>query len=220
MTDTRATAVLRAALSLGLVAVIGTALLTGVDALTAERIEQQERRVLLEQLGQIVPDRYDNELLDDRISFRAESWFPKGQTVTAYRARLAGEPVAVVLRFAAVNGYNGNISLLAGINYDGSLRGVRVVSHKETPGLGDAIEAEKSDWIRSFEGTSIGRPPLERWTVRRDGGEFDQFTGATITPRAVVEAVRRALEYYAVNRDALFAPPGGGSAQDRAEAAG
>ncbi|NNK38995.1 MAG: electron transport complex subunit RsxG [Xanthomonadales bacterium] len=206
----------RAALSLGLVAVIGTLLLTGVDALTRERIAQQERRVLLEQLGQIVPDRFDNEPLDDRFTFRAEPWFPKGQQVTAYRARLAGEPVAVVLRFLAVNGYNGNISLLAGINYDGSLRGVRVVSHRETPGLGDGIEAEKSDWVRSFEGKSLGRPPPERWAVRRDGGDFDQFTGATITPRAVVEAVRRALEYYAVNREALFERP----ADDRKETGG
>ncbi|NNK34233.1 MAG: electron transport complex subunit RsxG [Xanthomonadales bacterium] len=206
----------RAALSLGLVAVIGTLLLTGVDALTRERIAQQERRVLLEQLGQIVPDRFDNEPLDDRFTFRAEPWFPKGQQVTAYRARLAGEPVAVVLRFLAVNGYNGNISLLAGINYDGSLRGVRVVSHRETPGLGDGIEAEKSDWVRSFEGKSLGRPPPERWAVRRDGGDFDQFTGATITPRAVVEAVRRALEYHAVNREALFERP----ADDRKETGG
>ncbi|NNJ64576.1 MAG: electron transport complex subunit RsxG [Xanthomonadales bacterium] len=206
----------RAALSLGLVAVIGTLLLTGVDALTRERIAQQERRVLLEQLGQIVPVRFDNEPLDDRFTFRAEPWFPKGQQVTAYRARLAGEPVAVVLRFLAVNGYNGNISLLAGINYDGSLRGVRVVSHRETPGLGDGIEAEKSDWVRSFEGKSLGRPPLERWAVRRDGGDFDQFTGATITPRAVVEAVRRALEYHAVNREALFERP----ADDRKETGG
>ncbi|MBT8060957.1 MAG: electron transport complex subunit RsxG [Gammaproteobacteria bacterium] len=206
----------RAALSLGLVAVIGTLLLTGVDALTRERIAQQERRVLLEQLGQIVPDRFDNEPLDDRFTFRAEPWFPKGQQVTAYRARLAGEPVAVVLRFLAVNGYNGNISLLAGINYDGSLRGVRVVSHRETPGLGDGIEAEKSDWVRSFDGKSLGRPPLERWAVRRDGGDFDQFTGATITPRAVVEAVRRALEYHAVNREALFERP----ADDRKETGG
>jgi electron transport complex protein RnfG len=216
MTEARGKPLARAALSLGLVAVIGTLLLTGVDALTRERIAQQERRVLLEQLGQIVPDRFDNEPLDDRFTFRAEPWFPKGQQVTAYRARLAGEPVAVVLRFLAVNGYNGNISLLAGINYDGSLRGVRVVSHRETPGLGDGIEAEKSDWVRSFEGKSLGRPPLERWAVRRDGGDFDQFTGATITPRAVVEAVRRALEYYAVNREALFDRP----ADDRKETGG
>ena len=110
----------------------------------------------------------------------------------------------MVLKFNAVDGYNGNITLLAGINRDGSLRGVRVVSHKETPGLGDAIEAEKSDWIRAFSGRSLRDPAAEQWTVQRDGGEFDQFTGATITPRAVVNAVRMALEYYEANRGRLF----------------
>jgi electron transport complex protein RnfG len=199
--------VIRSAAALGLVALAGTALLTGVDTLTSERIASQERRVILEQLGQIIPESYDNPLIDDHISFRNEQHFPKGQEVVAYRARYLGEPQAVVLRFNAVNGYNGNIGLLAGINPDGSLRGVRVVSHKETPGLGDAIESEKSDWIQAFPGKSLGQPEPEKWTVRRDGGAFDQFTGATITPRAVVEAVRLALEFFRENRDFLFETP-------------
>ena len=127
---------IRSAAALGLVAIAGTSLLTGVDFLTADRIAAQERRVILEQLGQIIPQQYDNQLLDDRFSFRNESYFPNGQEVIAYRARQQGEPRAVVLKFNAVNGYNGNITLLAGINSDGSLRGVRIISHKETPGLG------------------------------------------------------------------------------------
>ena len=110
----------------------------------------------------------------------------------------------MVLKFKAVNGYNGNIELLAGIRSDGTLLGVRVTRHKETPGLGDAIEAEKSDWILGFSGKSLGRPATAQWTVERDGGAFDQFTGATITPRAVVEAVRDALAYFEANRDYLF----------------
>ena len=196
--------ILKSAAALGLVAVIGTSLLTGVDALTADRIAAQERRVILEQLGQIIPREYDNSLLEDRIVFNDDDHFPKGQLVTAYRARLNKQPVAVVLKFNAVNGYNGNISLLAGINFDGTLRGVRVISHKETPGLGDAIEVEKSNWINSFEGKSLKRPEPALWTVKRDGGSFDQFTGATITPRAVVDAVRLALEYFETNRQFLF----------------
>ena len=196
--------ILKSAAALGLVAVIGTSLLTGVDALTADRIAAQERRVILEQLGQIIPREYDNSLLEDRIVFSDDDHFPKGQLVTAYRARLNKQPVAVVLKFNAVNGYNGNISLLAGINFDGTLRGVRVISHKETPGLGDAIEVEKSNWINSFEGKSLKRPEPALWTVKRDGGSFDQFTGATITPRAVVDAVRLALEYFETNRQFLF----------------
>lgn len=205
----------KSAAALSLVAIVGTTLLTGVDALTAERIAAQERRVMLEQLGQIIPEHYDNAILEDRIAFTDETHFPKGQQVTAYRARQQGAPVAVVLKFSAVNGYNGDIDLLAGINADGSLRGVRVTAHKETPGLGDAIEAGKSGWINDFAGKSLSNPETPGWAVRRDGGEFDQFTGATITPRAVVEAVRLALTYFSKHRAFLFdtvADPAGSSA--------
>jgi electron transport complex protein RnfG len=197
--------VLRSAASLGLVAIAGTTLLAGVHQLTAGRIAEQERRAVLEQLQQIIsPDRYDNVLQDDWIAFTDEAHFPRGQQVIAYRARRGEQPVAVILRFAAVNGYNGPIHLLAGIEADGSLAGVRVTSHRETPGLGDAIEVERNDWIRSFDGRSLRSPGPEGWNVSRDGGAFDQFTGATITPRAVVGAVRLALEYYEGNRQALF----------------
>ena len=113
----------------------------------------------------------------------------------------------MVFKFDATRGYNGNITLLAGVNFDGSLRGVRVTSHKETPGLGDGIEIEKDDWIESFSGKSLANPQPQQWAVRRDGGSFDQFTGATITPRAIVEAVRDALHFYAANRDFLFDTP-------------
>jgi electron transport complex protein RnfG len=196
---------LKSALALGLVAIIGTTLLSGVDRLTAERIAQQERRVVLEQLGQIIPpDLYDNALQDDRFVFADESGFPQGQQVVAYRARRDGQPVAVVLRFDAVDGYNGHIGLLLGIYADGRVAGVRVTSHRETPGLGDAIEIEKSNWVLGFDGASLGAPPPTEWTVQRDGGVFDQFTGATITPRAVVKAVRRALEYHEGNRERLY----------------
>ena len=199
--------ILRSAAALGLVAITGTGLLTGVDFLTADRIAMQERRVILEQLGQIIPEQYDNQLLDDRFSFKDEQYFPKGQTVLAYRARQQGEPRAVILKFNAVSGYNGDITLLAGINSNGSLRGVRVISHKETPGLGDAIEIGKSDWVLDFTGKSLNNTEPDKWAVERDGGEFDQFTGATITPRAVVLAVRLALEYFEANREFLFDTP-------------
>ena len=199
--------ILRSAAALSLVAIAATGLLTGVDFLTADRIAMQERRVILEQLGQIIPEQYDNQLLDDRFSFKDEQYFPKGQTVLAYRARQQGEPRAVILKFNAVNGYNGDITLLAGINSNGSLRGVRVISHKETPGLGDAIEIEKSDWLLDFTGKSLNNTEPDKWAVERDGGEFDQFTGATITPRAVVLAVRLALEYFEANREFLFDTP-------------
>ena len=127
------------------------------------------------------------------------------QPVTVYRARKDGRPIAVVLTAIAPDGYSGRIKLLIGILFDGTVVGVRVVSHHETPGLGDAIEVERSDWIIRFSGRSLRNPPAEHWKVKRDGGVFDQFTGATITPRAVVNAVHRALVYFSHHQEQLFA---------------
>jgi len=190
---------------LGLVALIGATLLTSINQLTHDRIQEQERRAVLRQLGELVaPESYDNTLYDDHYSFKDENWFPGGQAVTIYRARMKAEPVAAVLKMAATEGYNGDILLLVGIDADGVLSGVRVTSHKETPGLGDLIEGGKSDWIFGFAGLSLLNPKPEAWKVKRDGGSFDQFTGATITPRAVVQAVRLALEFYSANKDAVF----------------
>jgi electron transport complex protein RnfG len=109
-----------------------------------------------------------------------------------------------VLSSIAPNGYNGEIKLLIGIKYNGELAGVRVISHKETPGLGDKIDAKKSDWILKFEGLSLTNPTESKWKVAKDGGEFDQFTGATITPRAIVEAVKKSLVFFQQHRDQLF----------------
>ena len=201
-------AIMKSMGALGLVAILGTALLAGVNSLTADRIAEQERRVVLEQLGQVLPPEfYDNRLQDDLFLVRDERYFPGGQQVTAYRARKQGEPVAVILRFSAAKGYNGNIGLLAGIRTDGRLTGVRVTAHRETPGLGDGIEAEKSDWILAFNDRSLQNPKKSGWAVKRDGGAFDQFTGATITPRAIVDAVHAALEFFDNNREMLFRHP-------------
>ncbi len=195
----------RSALALGLVALAAAALLAAANRLTGERIKEQERRAVLRQLGQLIPpDRYDNALYDDYYTFEDEAWFPGHQTVTVYRARRQGKATAAVFRLAATDGYNGRIQLLVGIYADETLSGVRVTSHKETPGLGDAIERGKSNWILSFSGLSLENPQPTAWGVQRDGGVFDQFTGATITPRAVVKAVRMTLEYYAANKKKVF----------------
>ncbi len=200
--------IFRSASSLALVAIVGTTLLVGVDRLTKSRIAEQEKRAILDQLGQLIsPDLYNNELQQDLFSFQDDLYFPKGQTVVTYRARLDGKAVAVILKIAAVNGYNGKIILLVGINENGTLSGVRVTSHKETPGLGAAIEVERNNWILGFLGRDLDNPPRDRWAVKRDGGEFDQFTGATITPRAMVEAVRLALEFYQDHKSFLFESP-------------
>lgn len=198
----------RSALSLGLIALVGTALLAWVHSLTGPRIAEQERLQLLDQLQQVIPeDAFDNAVHEDYVTVRDEAAFPGGLSVRVFRARRDGRPVAVAMKLRANDGYNGRIDLLVGIYENGRVSGVRVLSHRETPGLGDGIDIERSDWIRAFDGRSLENPEPSGWAVKRDGGVFDQFTGATITPRAVVRAVRRALEYYAENREALFDRP-------------
>jgi electron transport complex protein RnfG len=186
-------------------ALIGTALVAYTFENTRERIAANERAALLQKLNRLIPpERYDNVLLKDTTQARDEKLLGTRDPVMVYRARKAGRPVALVLAPVAPDGYSGTIRLLVGINVDGTLSGVRAVSHHETPGLGDAIDEDRSDWIHSFDGKSLTSPPLNRWKVRKDGGDFDQFTGATITPRAVVKAVRNALLYYREHKEMLF----------------
>ncbi|MDT8387977.1 MAG: electron transport complex subunit RsxG [Thiogranum sp.] len=188
-----------------LFAVLGTGLVAYTYDTTAERIANNERRALLRKLNEVVDtDSYDNDIFNDVILVQSPLLGTRAP-VPVYRARQDGWPVAAVLSPVAPDGYNGAIRLLVGINLDGTVTGVRVLRHQETPGLGDAIEAERSDWIRRFTGKSLNNPDLDGWKVRRDSGEFDQFTGATITPRAVVKAVRNALIYFKANRHQLFA---------------
>ncbi len=198
---------LRSAFLLALVAVIGTTLLAGIHALTRDRIAAQERRVVLEQLNQVLPgSEYDNALHEDVIEIRDYSYFKHDEPFLVYRARKQGRPVAVVLNLVTADGYNGDIRLLVAIRVNGLIAGVRVIAHRETPGLGDPVERARSDWVLGFDGRSLTDPGQKDWAVRRDGGIFDQFTGATITPRAVVEAVQAALEFFAAQQDSIFAP--------------
>jgi len=198
--------VIRSGLLLGLIALLGTGLLAGVNALTHERILEQEKQRVLRELNEILPvAKYDNDLLEDRTEISDVAFFRHPDPVTVYRARKDGQPVAALMTVTAPDGYNGDIRLLVGIDAGGTVLGVRVIAHRETPGLGDPIETGKSDWILGFEGRSLANPASAGWAVKRDGGAFDQFTGATITPRAVVRAVRDALLYFAANRQALFA---------------
>jgi len=197
--------VFRSGMLLGLIALLGTGLLAGVNELTHERILEQEKLRVLQQLNEILPaSSYDNDLLEDRIEIENAPSFHHPEPVVVYRARMHGRPVAVLMIVTAPDGYNGDIRLIVGIDASGTVIGVRVVAHRETPGLGDPIETGKSDWILGFTGKSLHNPQAAGWAVKRDGGEFDQFTGATITPRAVVKAVHNALLYFAANRQTLF----------------
>jgi electron transport complex protein RnfG len=197
--------ILLSGLFLWLFAVVGTTLVAFAEFASSDAIVENERRVLLRNLHALLPpDEFDNDIAADTLRLPPSPLLGTEEESTAYRARLDGEPVAVIFNSIAPDGYNGRIHLLVGVYVDGSLAGVRVVKHAETPGLGDGIEIRKSSWINGFDGKSLQNPALERWAVRRDGGEFDQLTGATITPRAVVAAVRDTLLYYRHNADMIF----------------
>ncbi len=194
------------AVVLTLFAVVGTAMVSFTFDGTREQIAENERQALLQSLYTLVPaDAMDNDIFNDTIQVSDAVLLGTPEPITIYRARKAGEPVAVVLSPIAPDGYSGALKLLVGIRLNGELAGVRVVAHKETPGLGDAVEEKKSPWILGFAGRSLDNPTTDQWRVKKDGGVFDQFTGATITPRAVVKAVFNSLQFYQKNRDKLFA---------------
>jgi len=197
--------ILISATFLFLFAVIGSGLVAFTFDSTAERIADNQRKALLKSLNELVPsNRYDNDIFADTLYADSSELLGTDQPVPVYRARKNGWPVAAVLAVVAPDGYNGTIRLLVAVNLDGTLAGVRVVQHRETPGLGDAVEAERSDWIQGFKGKSLTEPAKKDWKVKRDGGTFDQFTGATITPRAVVKAVHKALLYFQLHAHKLF----------------
>ena len=194
------------AVLLMLFAATGAALVGLTFDNTADTIRHNEKLSLLRKLNTLVPaEKYDNDLVSDSLEVAADDLLGTDQPSVVYRARKQNQPVAVVLSPVATGGYNGSIELLVGIYADGTLAGVRVVKHRETPGLGDAVEATRSDWILGFDGKSLQNPAEKRWKVKRDGGDFDQFTGATITPRAVVKAVHTALVYFNKHHQSLFA---------------
>lgn len=196
--------ILISGLLLGAFGVLGAGLVGLSHEGTAERIARNERQALLDQLHVLVPEGdIDNNLLTDVIEV-SDVELLGTKTTRVYRARRDGKPVAAVLSPVVTQGYSGPIRLIVAIRADGSLAGTRVLAHRETPGLGDKIEAERSSWILDFTGRSLDDPPAAGWKVKRDGGEFDQFTGATVTPRAVVRGVKSALEYFATHRDQLF----------------
>ncbi len=198
----------RPALTLAIVAAVLTAVVVAVASVTRERIADNEQAWIRQRLDALVaPETHDNDLLADSIAVTAPDLLGSTQPLRIYRARRGDMPEAAVIRAIAPDGYRGAIELLVAISRDGSLIGVQVIRHDETPGLGDAFESRDVHWLDRFRGRSLTDPPPQRWTVRRDGGDFDAFTGATITPRAIVKAVRNALEYYQRNSQRIFELP-------------
>lgn len=177
------------------------ALIAGTYLGTKDTIKHQERLAQAKALLEIMPaTTHDNELVDDFIWVSDKDLLNLSGEQQLYVARKNGKVNGVIIPAVAPDGYSGNIDVITGINSDGSVAGVRVVAHNETPGLGDKVETKKSDWIYSFNGKSLTNLSDSQWKVKKDKGVFDQFTGATITPRAVVKAVHNTLNYYDQNQ--------------------
>ncbi|GGE71861.1 electron transport complex subunit G [Streptosporangium jomthongense] len=196
----------RSAIGLGIFAVITGGTIAVTQALTKERIAEQAARAEAKALFEIIPETaHNNDMLRDTVVLPASDRLATEGPVTAWVARQDGQPVGMIMPAIAPDGYSGTIKLLVGIDPGGTVLGVRVISHKETPGLGDRIETRKSDWIYAFDGRSLGNPKPREWNVKKNGGVFDQFTGATITPRAVVKAVQKSLIYFRKNQRVIRA---------------
>ena len=190
---------------LAVTALIGTGMMIMVNWHSKPFIMKNERETLLRTLNSVLPANiYNNDILNDTVNLTDKQYLGSDEPAIIYRARNDNKPAAAALKIIAPNGYSGEIILLVGIHYSGQITGVRVIKHRETPGLGDNIEIQRSNWIMSFDGKSLNSPKESQWKVKRDGGYFDQFTGATITPRAIVGAVHKALIFFKNNRDRIF----------------
>lgn len=188
-------------------AIITTALIALTFSGTEERIAFQQQKRLLAVLNEVVPEHYHTNTLFGDCTAVSSPLLGNRDPHLIYRARIDGEPSALALETTAPDGYSGNIELVVGVDTALTVLGVRVVDHKETPGLGDKIELAVSDWILSFNHKQFNAEKLSRWQVKKDGGDFDAFTGATITPRAVVEAVKNTLLFVQQNQSQLFSLP-------------
>ena len=199
---------LRTSASLALFAVVGTALLALTYLATKDTIAATEQKAKLTLIGQILPPAlYDNDLLKDAATLPATPQLGTSAPTAIYRAYQNGQPSAAVLEAIAPDGYGGKIKTIIAVRADGTLSGVRVVTHNETPGLGDYIEITKSKWIDLFRGKSLSNYSEQDWKVKKDGGKFEHMAGATVTPRAIVKAVHKALQFFDANRDRIFALP-------------
>jgi electron transport complex protein RnfG len=195
--------ILKTASVLTIFAILGGGLVAFSYQSTIEQIKANEKAALLSTLTALVPiDTYNNDLFTDVN--KIPSKLGVDGYLTIHRARKDCLPVAAILIPTAPDGYNGRINMLVAIDYAEVLIGVRVVSHQETPGLGDGIGLHDSKWVQDFNGRSLFNPTARGWKVKRDGGVFDQFTGATVTPRAVVKTVHETLLFYQKNKAKIF----------------
>jgi electron transport complex protein RnfG len=187
-------------------AAVCTALVALTHSGTAPRIAANEQAYLEQSLQPVLQGlEYDGKLSESTITIPLPHGLPGKEDVPVYRVYAGGEAIAALFVVRAMDGFSGPIRLLIGIEANGNITGVRVLEHRETPGLGDLIESDKSDWIEQFRGRSLTSPDSSRWAIRRDGGDFDQLTGASITPRSVIKAIKETLDYFEANQEQVFA---------------
>ncbi|ANQ26864.1 electron transport complex subunit RsxG [Vibrio parahaemolyticus] len=200
------TAIRKNGLTLAIFACATTGLVALTQYLTEDQIKQQERKQLLSVLNQVIPETMHDNALTQACTMVSSPELG-AYAMPAYIATKNGEPTAIAIESIAPDGYNGEIKVITGIDSEGKILGTRVLSQKETPGLGDKIDLRVSDWILSFTGKEVTEANWNSWRVRKDGGDFDQFTGATITPRAVVKVVRNTVNYVNNTRDEILSQP-------------
>jgi electron transport complex protein RnfG len=209
---------IRTVLLVGIVAAAAAFIVSASHEFSKERIAANRRARLIASLNSVLdPALRDRDLATVRISVTDKELLGGNEPVDVYIAEDERQPVAAVFATAQTEGYNSTIHLLIGVSRDGVLTGVRAVSHRETPGLGDAIDIQKSKWITTFDGKSLASPARERWAVDKDDGDFDSITGATVTSRAVVKGVKNALLYFERHRDELFTAAAAARSTDDAE---
>lgn len=198
-------------LILAALAAICTAAVAATYRYTQPLILANERAYLEASLRPVLGGiEYQNELTRSALNLALPHDLPGNEPATVYRIFADGQPAAALFIVSASDGFAGPIRLLIGVRVDGQLTAVRILKHQETPGLGDLIESGKSDWLLQFNGASLANPALSGWEIKRDGGQFDQLTGASITPRAVVKALKETLLYFDANKDTLFVAEGNG----------
>ena len=173
---------------------------------TKTPIEESDAKAKRTFLNQVIPSNlYDNNLVKDTISVEPSPLIGNKKNIDVYRAKKNNQVIAVIIETIAPDGYSGEIKTLVGIDQEDKILGVRVIIHKETPGLGDYIEIEKSQWIKNFDLKSLGKITEKEWAVKKDGGSFDYVSGATITSRAVIKSTYKSLLYVKENKKRLFA---------------
>ena len=198
----------KSGVTLAVVAAFCTTLVAFTWQQTEERIEANEKAWLERSLQPALAGLFfDSPVTESMIIIPAPHDLPGSEDAIIYRVFAGETPVAALFVVSARDGYAGAIRFLVGISMDGTVTGVRVLEHRETPGMGDKIETTKSDWVLQFDGNSLQDPEAARWAIKGDGGEFDQLTGASVTPRAVIKAIKQTLQYFDGNRDAIFAAP-------------